>query len=142
MCIHSGGKLIASSARETDGIVFYQFEFENPLDPNLPRTGPKDKRYEGLLSCLRVDTMLYCLYMYNTNDIGICYTCIQADQRYRALRAVCEQGQTVVRTSNGKTNLNLSYVCVSRLYIPHLFLYMYITHWNRHSLFSLCYMYI
>jgi hypothetical protein len=40
----SGGKMISASARETDGIVFYQYQFENPLDPNLPRTGPKDKR--------------------------------------------------------------------------------------------------
>ena len=56
ICQYSGGKLIASSARETDGIVFYQFEFENPLDPNLPRTGPKDKRYEG------VAIMLTCRY--------------------------------------------------------------------------------
>ena len=38
------GILKNSSARETDGIVFYQFEFENPLDPSLPRTGPKNDR--------------------------------------------------------------------------------------------------
>ena len=39
-----GGTLKSASARQTDGIVFYQFEFENPLDPSLPRTGPKNNR--------------------------------------------------------------------------------------------------
>jgi len=38
------GLLKSSNARETEGIVFYQFEFENPLDPSLPRTGPKNDR--------------------------------------------------------------------------------------------------
>ena len=39
-----GGKLLESEARMTDDIAFYKFKFENPLDANLPRTGPKDKR--------------------------------------------------------------------------------------------------
>ena len=34
-----GGKLVSSIARETDGTVFYQFQFENPLDDTLPRPG-------------------------------------------------------------------------------------------------------
>lgn len=38
-----GGALLSSSARETDGIVFYQFKFENPLDKNLPRIGPQNR---------------------------------------------------------------------------------------------------
>jgi len=38
------GRLVSSAVRETDGVVFYQFQFENPLDPSLPRTGPKNKR--------------------------------------------------------------------------------------------------
>jgi hypothetical protein len=39
-----GGVLKSASARQTEGIVFYQYEFENPLDPSLPRTGPKNNR--------------------------------------------------------------------------------------------------
>jgi len=39
-----GGQLVAGSARETDGVLFYAFQFENPLDDNLPRTGPKNNR--------------------------------------------------------------------------------------------------
>lgn len=39
-----GGVLKSALARQTDGIVFYQYEFENPLDPSLPRTGPKNNR--------------------------------------------------------------------------------------------------
>jgi hypothetical protein len=39
-----GGKLLEAEARETEGYTFYKFKFENPLDMNLPRTGPKDKR--------------------------------------------------------------------------------------------------
>lgn len=39
-----GGKLVDAKARQTDGIVFYQYQFENPLDPSLPRTGPKNNR--------------------------------------------------------------------------------------------------
>mmetsp|Transcript_31178 Transcript_31178/g.29727 ORF Transcript_31178/g.29727 Transcript_31178/m.29727 type:complete len:265 (+) Transcript_31178:100-894(+) len=39
-----GGKLISSTVRSTEGIVYYQFEFENSLDPSLPRTGPKNNR--------------------------------------------------------------------------------------------------
>lgn len=35
---------MSASARETDGIVFYQYQFENPLDASLPRTGPKNNR--------------------------------------------------------------------------------------------------
>ena len=34
-----GGTLIASSAKETEGIIFYQYEFNNPLDKSLPRPG-------------------------------------------------------------------------------------------------------
>lgn len=32
-----GGKVVSSVARETDGVVFYQYEFENPVDFSLPR---------------------------------------------------------------------------------------------------------
>lgn len=39
-----GGTVVSSRARETDGVVFYEFQFENPLDQSLPRTGPKDNR--------------------------------------------------------------------------------------------------
>ncbi len=39
-----GGKLINSNVHKTDEIVFYTFEFENPLDASLPRTGPKNNR--------------------------------------------------------------------------------------------------
>lgn len=38
------GKLVSAEARQTEGIVFYMFQFEYPVDPTLPRTGPKDKR--------------------------------------------------------------------------------------------------
>ena len=38
------GKLISAKARITSDILFYDFQFENPLDPSLPRTGAKDKR--------------------------------------------------------------------------------------------------
>lgn len=37
-----GGKVVNAQARETDGIVFYQYEFENPVDNSLPR--PKNSR--------------------------------------------------------------------------------------------------
>jgi hypothetical protein len=43
---HSGGVLMSSTVRNTEGIIYYQFEFENPLDPSLPRTGPKNNRYD------------------------------------------------------------------------------------------------
>ena len=33
----SEGKLIDSFIRESDQYTFYQYEFENPLDPSLPR---------------------------------------------------------------------------------------------------------
>ena len=36
------GKLISANARQTDGIVFYVFEFEYPLDMSLPRVGSKN----------------------------------------------------------------------------------------------------
>ena len=39
-----GGKLVSSNVHKTDDIVFYTFEFENPLDLSLPRTGPKNNR--------------------------------------------------------------------------------------------------
>merc|ERR1711871_243463 len=35
------GKLISSKARTTEGIIFYEFQFENPLDESLPRVGAK-----------------------------------------------------------------------------------------------------
>lgn len=38
----SGGKLVKAVARETDGVVFYEYEFENPLDTKLPR--PKNMK--------------------------------------------------------------------------------------------------
>jgi hypothetical protein len=36
-----GGVLKQSRARETEGVVFYEFEFENPLDLTMPRVGAK-----------------------------------------------------------------------------------------------------
>jgi len=36
------GTLLSSKARETDGFLFYEFEFETPLVPNLPRPGARD----------------------------------------------------------------------------------------------------
>jgi hypothetical protein len=39
-----GGKLVSAGARETEGTVFYQFEFANPLDPSLPRPGSKNRK--------------------------------------------------------------------------------------------------
>lgn len=38
------GKLINSKARITSDILFYEFQFENPLDPSLPRTGSKSNK--------------------------------------------------------------------------------------------------
>ena len=38
------GKLVSARARSTDGIIFYEFQFENPLDLSLPRTGPKNNK--------------------------------------------------------------------------------------------------
>mgnify|MGYP001945454269 CR=1 FL=1 len=38
------GKLLEAEARVTEGYTFYKYKFETPLDMNLPRTGPKDKR--------------------------------------------------------------------------------------------------
>lgn len=38
------GQVVKASSRLTEGILFYEFEFSNPLDQSLPRTGPKDKR--------------------------------------------------------------------------------------------------
>jgi hypothetical protein len=35
------GELKSSRARETDGYVFYEFEFETPLDKSLPRPGSR-----------------------------------------------------------------------------------------------------
>ena len=43
-CTNRKGAVVSAAARETEGIVFYQFQFDNPLDPVLPRTGAKDKR--------------------------------------------------------------------------------------------------
>ena len=39
-----GGELVKASSRVTEGVLFYDFEFNNPLDPSLPRTGAKDSR--------------------------------------------------------------------------------------------------
>ena len=36
-----GGEIIASQARETDGFIFYQYEFRNPIDTSLPRPGSR-----------------------------------------------------------------------------------------------------
>jgi hypothetical protein len=36
-----GGELISSQARETDGFIFYQYEFRNPVDTSLPRPGSR-----------------------------------------------------------------------------------------------------
>ena len=38
------GKLVSAKARSTDGVVFYEYQFENPLDMSLPRTGPKNNK--------------------------------------------------------------------------------------------------
>jgi len=38
------GTLVSSKARLTNNVLFYEFQFSNPLDPSLPRTGAKDKR--------------------------------------------------------------------------------------------------
>lgn len=38
------GKLVSSKARITSDILFYEFQFENPLDPSLPRTGSKTNK--------------------------------------------------------------------------------------------------
>ena len=44
-----GGVVKAAEARETDGVVFYSFLFESPLDDSLPRTGrPKPTKSEEL----------------------------------------------------------------------------------------------
>ncbi len=34
-----GGVVVSSEARDSDGVVFYQYQFENPLDESLPRIG-------------------------------------------------------------------------------------------------------
>ena len=39
-----GGELMKASSRLTEGVLFYVFEFNNPLDPSLPRTGARDNR--------------------------------------------------------------------------------------------------
>jgi hypothetical protein len=36
-----GGNLVSAKARETDGIVFYTYTFDSPLDLSLPRPGSK-----------------------------------------------------------------------------------------------------
>ena len=44
-----GGVVKSAEARDTDGVVFYLFQFENPLDETLPRTGrPKPTKGEEL----------------------------------------------------------------------------------------------
>lgn len=37
-----GGKVVKASERETNGILYYQYEFENPVDTSLPR--PKNMK--------------------------------------------------------------------------------------------------
>ena len=44
-----GGKLVSASARETEGIVYYAFQFENPLDPSLPRPGSKSTKPQAVV---------------------------------------------------------------------------------------------
>ena len=34
-----GGTVTSSEARDSDGVVFYQYQFESPLDESLPRVG-------------------------------------------------------------------------------------------------------
>ena len=34
-----GGVVVSSEARDSDGVVFYSYQFENPLDETLPRIG-------------------------------------------------------------------------------------------------------
>jgi len=38
------GNVLASRARSTDGIVFYEFDFAYPLDTSLPRPGSKTNK--------------------------------------------------------------------------------------------------
>jgi len=38
------GKLVSAEARQTEDIVFYMFEFENGIDPSLPRIGPQNRK--------------------------------------------------------------------------------------------------
>jgi hypothetical protein len=59
MMCNRKGVLKKAEARKTEGIVFYQFEFENPLDLALPRPGPKDKKYVCFLreNCLMYESI-------------------------------------------------------------------------------------
>ena len=36
--------IVSSKARVTDGIAFYAYQFDNPLDQSIPRTGSKANR--------------------------------------------------------------------------------------------------
>eukprot|EP01031_Cornospumella_fuschlensis_P035342 gene35342-42826_t len=38
------GSLVSARARETDGVLFFDFEFRSPLDPALPRPGSKARK--------------------------------------------------------------------------------------------------
>ena len=44
LAVKRGGELMKTSSRLTEGVLFYVFEFNNPLDPSLPRTGARDNR--------------------------------------------------------------------------------------------------
>jgi hypothetical protein len=44
-----GGKLLSTDARETEGIVYYVFQFENPLDASLPRPGSRSLKPESVI---------------------------------------------------------------------------------------------
>jgi PsbP len=44
-----GGNLVSAKARETDGIIFYTFTFDSPLDMSLPRPGSKSLKPTRLM---------------------------------------------------------------------------------------------
>jgi hypothetical protein len=44
-----GGKVVSAKARKTEGIVYYEFEFENPLDATLPRPGSGKNKPEKMV---------------------------------------------------------------------------------------------
>jgi hypothetical protein len=38
------GKVVKAEAHETDGIIFYSYQFENPLDLSIPRPGSRSNK--------------------------------------------------------------------------------------------------
>jgi hypothetical protein len=57
-----GSQLLSASARNTEGIVFYRFEFLNPLDKTLPRIGTINRKYLNMICSLFV---LYFILFYS-----------------------------------------------------------------------------